>query len=164
MEKTIPTVKEIDALAQLYVDVQAKADEAQETANLFHQQLITMTQEFGSIAPKSDKTRQIQGDTWIVKVTQGQSVQINVAEVEKLRTFLAGKGKSRLFGKLFISDFRYTLGKDANQLISADSKLFGNGRAQVFLRDKLRAIFNRAVEIKHLSPRLKVETKNKEKE
>jgi len=159
MDKEIPKAAEIDALAQLYVDAQAQADKAQDTANIFHGQLITMVQEFGSIAPKSEKTRQLQGETWIVKVTQSQSVQINAAEVSKLRKFLLGIGKTRFFGKLFVTEERYTLAADAQQRISTSTGLLSASSMA-----KLRALFTKAVEIKPLSPRLKVEPLKKDKE
>jgi hypothetical protein len=154
-QETQPTTTQIDSLAKLYVDAQAKADEAQGIADVFGDQLITMTQDFGCIAPKADKTRQIQGETWIVKVTQGQSVQINTSQVVRLRRLLAIKGKSRIFGKLFATEQRYSLQKHAHEQVL-------RGLPSAFI-SKVRVLFSACIEIKPTSPRLKVDLIKKDK-
>ncbi len=154
-KKTQPTAAEIDVAAQLYVDAQAKADRAQEVADLFRDPLIEMTQSFGCVAPRSEKTRQIQGVAWIVKVTQGQSVQVNGANVPRLSKLLP----KRIFRKLFITEDRYTLCKDAQALLNKNSLALPTS-----LLNKVRLLFSKCVEIKPTSPRLKVEPVNKEKE
>jgi hypothetical protein len=124
-EKKLPTTEEIDTLAQMYVDGQASADHAQGIADAFGDQLIMMTQEFGSISPRAEKTRQLEGSEWIVKVTQGQSVHVKASQVVRLRRFLAGKGKSRLFGKLFTTEERYSLSSEAHTVVNGKAFLAG---------------------------------------
>ncbi len=157
MEKQIPQPQEIDSLAKLYDEAQTKADAQQKVADAFGDQLKAMVQEFGEAAPKSDKTRQIQGQEWIVKVTTGQTVQIIANEVAKLRMLLSDAGKTVFFKKLFCVEPRYSLNDGAQQLMQDNLPLGPK------LAEKVRALFMKAVDIKTNSPRLKVDRIKKDK-
>jgi hypothetical protein len=157
MEKQLPQPQEIDSLAQLYDEAQKKADEQQGIADAFGDQLIAMVKEFGQAAPKSDKTKQVQGDVWQVKVTTGQTVQIIPNEVANLRRLLSAASKTAFFKKLFCVEPRYSLNDDAQQFMQGNLPLASR------LAEKVRALFMKAVDIKTNSPRLKVEPLKKEK-
>jgi hypothetical protein len=150
------TNQEIDALAGLYADAKENLSKAQDRVDLLGDQLIEMTQRHGGTPPKAEKSLRIEGDDWIVTVSEGQSVTVKKAAVEKIFTSLKRCGLHLTFFRdLFVAESTYKLQKGAQALMA---KPLPSGAPS-----NLRKLFADAVQIKDKAPRLTVDPKEEVK-
>lgn len=108
-------------------------------------QLREQVENFGSIPPKAEKSRRLDGSEFRFTVSSSSRTEIRDADVERIREACPAP----LFSKLFLAVTKYKLAKSATMLLS--STLPEDAPRN------LRVLFSKAVQIVEDSPRLKIE-------
>ena len=109
------------------------------------EQLREQIENFGSIPPKAEKSRRLEGDQFRFTLSSSSRTEIRDADVERIREACPDS----LFSKLFTAVTKYKLAKSATLLLSAT--------LPEEAPRNLRVLFSKAVQIVEDSPRLKIE-------
>jgi len=109
------------------------------------EQLREQIENFGSIPPKAEKSRRLEGDQFRFTLSTSSRTEIRDADVERIREACP----QPLFAKLFTAVTKYKLAKSATLLLSAT--------LPEDAPRNLRVLFSKAVQIVEDSPRLKIE-------
>jgi hypothetical protein len=140
------TAEQIDIMAAAYDAKEDEVEKAKAELKNMKEELIALVEKEGLAAPKSAKTRLLDGDAWEIKATFGQSTEVVEANVLKLKAACVREGKTSLFSKMFSTDIRYSLRRTARvaaQLAPA----------------KIKDLFGTCLSISSSTPSLKVEKK-----
>lgn len=132
------TASELDQLG-------TRLEELAEEEKLIREQLREQVEQFGSIPPKAEKSKRIEGEAFRFTVSHSSRTEIRDADVESIRAACP----TSLFERLFVAVTKYKLAKSATMLL-----------AQPLPEDaprNLRVMFSKAVQIVEDSPRLKIE-------
>ena len=158
--KTIPTAAEIDQLAADYVNAQVEADGFAEIAAAKKQKLADLVAKKGFTPARATKSLRLEGDRWKCTLSQSDSLEIDGTETERFSAMLKFLGVPHLFWLLFRRRNVYVLNPKAQQILERYC-VRGKYAAKA---EKIRAAFNRCLQIKSSAPGLKVEPMEKEKE
>ena len=129
---------DLDAKCQRIQVLEAEAD-------CLREELLSQVQAHGFIPPKAEKTKRLEGKEWKLTVSASSTVEINDAEVGRIRDACSPS----LFGQLFQSVVKYKLVKSATLLLAAT--------LPEDAPRNLRMMFAKAVAVKEGSPRLRIE-------
>lgn len=139
----------LDSLAERYLELQRKADEAAKELATLRKSLVALVLEDGSTPPRATKTKALLGESYELRVSQPLEITVDsrIAKAIKIACIRAGSG--RLFSRLFRKVESFILADGAQKLINSPKLPARAPR-------NLRALFARAIQVRELSPTLEV--------
>lgn len=139
-----PTPEGIDQMAQTYKDLLAQQDALDNKVAEVREYLLERVQAHGSVPPRADKSKRLEGIQYQITASTGESIEIDAATVEKFKEACSEQRLRGFFDKVFKTTRKYSLASGAQTRVEEAPQ-------------KLRSIFARALRVKTKSPRLEVE-------
>jgi hypothetical protein len=112
-----PTPAQIDDLCIAYDNAKIAAESAQQRLSSAKGDLLAVVKDYGYTPAHAEKTMRLEGQLYIADATVASTVEINDAQVEELQSELSRLKKPKVFRGLFQKRIKYTLLKDAGDVL-----------------------------------------------
>lgn len=137
---------QIDRLAGDYKNYESAIKAAKLKQESIREQLLLQVEHYGAAAPKADKTFRLESESYIVDVTQSESLVVNDEAVLELKGKLANEGLSSIAKRLFDAK-TYFVKKNGAEAVAQSCSL------------TVQRLFRTCFDVKPASPKLSVKAK-----
>lgn len=147
-----PTPEQIDDLCIAYDDARIAKENAEQQLSAAKGELLSVVQSFGYTPAHAEKTMRLEGHLYIADATVASTVEINDARVEELQSELSRLKRPKIFRGLFQKRVKYTLLKDAGDVLKIAGGCFPEE-----VQTRLLGIFASCFTVNSKAPSLSVD-------
>lgn len=152
MTPTRPTPDQIDDLCSKYDSAKIAKESAERFLSAVKGDLLEAVQTFGYTPAHAEKTLRLEGRMYIADATIASTVEIDEARVEELQSELSRLKKPKIFRGLFQKRIKYTLIKDAGDMLKIALNCFPED-----VQKRLLGIFATCFTVNSKAPSLSVD-------
>lgn len=156
MKKNAPTATQIDVVLAKHASIAKMITEYESKLEPLELEIIGLVDRFGSSPKNAERSKELAGEIYRALVTRGISVKVCEKRITKFRADLKKAGASHFFRHLFT--------EEVSHKINPGAALFLAKLPDGNVKNRVRAGFMAAQELKEQNPRLKVSEVEKKKE